>query len=325
MKNKHYIKAINKTIKELKKLSLEKIDDDKKLLKKAFNIAYKNGLFTLYKYEKEFQEELKFLLFSKLTKYSSALTFLGLQILAANAIMNKNNFKRKELYFKKKCGIAINHLRSPKTYVKAKKCKDGYKLNGELTWASGYKIFNKLLIGFHFNNQEIEVLADLKKTKGFKISESPKVFVGQSLNTVNIKLDNFFVEERNIVSSNPIGNYTRNKSLSKTVHFAIYGLALGVLDYIKDKNFKKDLKKDLTKLKYEILLCKDGDLLDKLRVELFNLTQKAITLGMIQKGGKAILKDKTLQRYYRELIMFNANGLNQKMKDLFLEDFYKSK
>jgi len=42
---------------------------------------------------------------------------------------------------------------------------------------------------------------------------------------------------------------------------------------------------------------------------------------MIVKGGKSILKTQTLQRYYRELIMFNANGLNQHIKELFLDDF----
>jgi hypothetical protein len=44
---------------------------------------------------------------------------------------------------------------------------------------------------------------------------------------------------------------------------------------------------------------------------------------MIVDGGKSILKSKTLQRYYRELVMFNANGLNDKLKNLFLEDYFK--
>ena len=324
MKNK-YLKKIEKTIKELENLPLKKIDDDTSLLKEAFDIAYDNQIFALYDYEKEIQDELKFELFSKITKYSSALTFLGIQILAANAIMNKNNFKRKEKFFKKKCGIAINHLRAPKTHVEGKKCEGGYRLNGELTWASGYKIFDKLLIGFHYENQEMEVLAPFKKNEGFEITDCPEVFVGQSLNTINVKLNDFFVKEKNIVSSNPIGNYTKNKSMSKTVHYAIYGLALGVLDFIEDEKLKTQLSNEIDELKDNILLSTDGNILDKLRVELFNLTLNAITLGMIQKGGKSILKDKTLQRYYRELIMFNANGLNQRIKDLYVEEFYKSK
>jgi len=41
---------------------------------------------------------------------------------------------------------------------------------------------------------------------------------------------------------------------------------------------------------------------------------------MILNGGKSILSNENLQRYYRELIMFNSNGLNQNIKELFLDD-----
>jgi hypothetical protein len=44
---------------------------------------------------------------------------------------------------------------------------------------------------------------------------------------------------------------------------------------------------------------------------------------MILNGGKSILLEKNLQRYYRELIMFNSNGLNTKIKHLFLNSFLK--
>lgn len=324
MKNKYksYLKSLKYSEKEIGKLPLHKVDNNRFLLKIAFNIAYENNLFNLYDYDKEAQDKLKFKLFSKITKHSGAFTFLAIQILAANSIMSKNNFKRKEYFFEKKCGIAINHLRANnKTFVSATKCEGGYKLNGILTWASGYKIFDHLLIGFHFEGKELEVLAKFEENEGFQITETPEVFVGQSLNTVNVKLENFFVEEQNIVSSNKIGNYTKNKSLSKTVHYAICGLALGAIKCIEDEEFKKNTMKKFKKIKKKILETKDGNKLDELRVELFNLVQKIITISMISKGGKSILIEKKLQRYYRELIMFNANGLNQHIKELFLDDF----
>ena len=214
---KKFQKKLNKTTQKLKTIPSYKMDSDYKTLKKAFNIAYKNELFSFHKYPNKNPDLLKFELFKEITPYSGSLSFLAIQILAANAIMTKNNFKRKEHFFKKKCGISINHLRDNKTIVSATKCKNGYLLNGQLTWASGYKIFDKLLIGFHHNNKEYEVLASFKNKKGFTIIETPKTFVGQSLNTVNVKLKDFFVKEKNIVSSNPIGNYNKNKSLSKTV------------------------------------------------------------------------------------------------------------
>ncbi len=317
---KKYIKNLNKVSKELKKQPLEKVDEEVKHLKKCFDIAYDNNCFKLYNYDKEVQDKLKLKMFSKLTKHSASLTFLAIQILAANTIMSKNNFPKREYYFKKKCGIAINHLRMKGSFVISEKCKGGYKLNGVLTWASGYQIFDHLLIGFHHKNSEMEVLTKFKETKGFKIVETPKTFVGQALNTVNIKLENFFIKDEDIVSSNPIGNYTKNKSLSKTVHYALYGLGLGALEHINDEKFKKISKNKLKKIKKDFLNSSNGEELDKIRIKLFNLLQNIITLSMIIDGGKSILKDRTLQRYYRELIMFNANGLNQNIKTLFIEE-----
>lgn len=320
-KVKDYLKLLKKTTKEIEKLSFHKLDNNVKLLKKAFEIAYKNDIFALYKSDDNVQDKLKLRLFSKLTKYSGSLSFLAIQILAANSIMRKNDFSKKEKYLNKKCGIAINHLRANNTVVCAKKSKNGYKLNGTLTWASGYKIFDNLLIGFHFEGKEYEVIAKFKEAKGFNILEAPETFVGLSLNTVNIKLKDFFVEEENIVSSNILGNYTKIKSLSKTVHYALFSLGLGAIEYIEDEDLKFTSKKRLMKLKKEFLKTNDGRKLDEQRILLFNLVQKIVTIGMIKNGGKSILVEKNLQRYYRELIMFNSNGLNQDIKELFLDEF----
>lgn len=318
MTKKEYINNLNKTICQIKDFPSYKLDSEVKYLKEAFNVAYKNNLFALYNFDKNTQEKLKRRLFSHLTAISGSLSFLAIQILAANSIMNKNNFNKKEKYFNKRCGIAINHLRAEKTIVSATKCKGGYKLNGTLTWASGYRIFNTLLIGFHFEGKEYEVLAPFKKAEGFNILDTAKTFVGQSLNTVNIELKDFFVKDENIVSSNKIGNYTKNKSLSKTIHYTLYGLGLGTLKYIKNKKFKEISKRRLKEEKRTFIKTKDGEELDYLRIELFKIVQDMITTAMICNGGKSILLEKELQRYYRELIMFNSNGLNSTIKDLFL-------
>lgn len=317
---KEYIKLLNKTQKQINYINRHKIDSEALYLKKVFDIAYENELFKLFDYDIKTQDKLKRKLFEKLTIYSGSLSFLAIQILAANAIMNKNNFHKKEYYFNKKCGIAINHLRSKETKVWAKKYENGYLLNGTLTWASGYKIFDKLLIGFHFENKEYEVLTSFKEEKGFNILETPLTFVGQALNTVNIELKNFFVKKENLVSENEIGNYTKNKSLSKTVHYAIYSLALATIKQIKNNEFKKEAKKRVKNIKKQFLKCENGIILDELRIKLFNLVQKLITTAMILNGGKSILSNENLQRYYRELIMFNSNGLNQNIKELFLDD-----
>ena len=275
-------------------------------------------------FESKLQDELKLKLFEKLTALSGNLAFLGIQILAANAIMNKNNFPRKENYFKKKCGIAINHLRAPKTIEEATKCEGGYKLNGTLSWASGYKIFDRLLIGFHFEGKEYEVMSKFKKIKGFEILGAPQTFVGFGLNTVNVILNDYYVKEKNVVSSNEIGNYTKNKSLSKTIHYSLYGIGCGAIKHIECPKLNKYLKNELKRHKKQFIRSNNGLELDQQRVELFNFLQKVITTGMIQNGGKSILSEKHLQQYYRELIMFNSNGLNSTIKGLFLKECLKA-
>jgi hypothetical protein len=318
-----YKKTLKKVVKKLNHFDLDELDCNYKKLKIAFDIAYKFNIFDLSDIEKEKLDLYKYELFKHLTKISGGLSFLAIQILAANAIMKGNKFHLKEKYFKKKCGIAINHLRAPITLVWAKKVPNGYKLNGTLTWASGYKIFDTLLIGFHCDGLEYEVIAKFKKQDGFKIGNAEKTFVGHSLNTVDIELDDFFVENKHIVSSKPIGNYTKAKSVSKTVHLCLYALGNTALLYTQDVEFKKDARKKLNTLRDKFLDSADPLKMDILRVKLFELVHSIITTAIVLYGGKSILSKEALQRLYREIIMFNANGLNNNLKKISKSNFLK--
>jgi len=306
---------------ELEKVNLINADTDYKVLKQLFDITYESGVLDIVHLEKNIQDIYKLTLFTYITKLSGTLSFMVIQILAARNIMQKHNYSKKEFYYKKKCGIAINHLRVNKTIVSGQKVEGGYLLSGMLTWASGYKIFDTLLIGFHHNGNEYEAMADFSLNDGFTLGEAPKTFVGNSLNTINIELKKFFVKDEDIVSSNMIGNYTKQKSASKTVHFCIYAIANSALEKIQDKSFKSEGFKKLEKIKVEFINSTDIDKLDNLRVELFILSQNIVTTAMILNGGKSILQDSYFQRLYRELIMFNSNGLNDTLKSIFKNKF----
>jgi hypothetical protein len=311
-----YKKQLQNTKKELSNIDGNSLDRDYLSLKKAFDVSYNNRLFELYEIDPKELDNYKLELFKTLTEISGSLSFLAIQILAANTIMKKNNFHKKDIYFNKKCGIAINHLRANKTIVSATKCENGYLLNGTLTWASGYKIFDTLLIGFHFDGNEYEVMAPFEEQEGFNIGSADDTFVGYGLNTVNIKLDNYFVEDENIVSSHEIGNYTKNKSISKTVHMCLYSLGYCASLSIEDKELKEFSSKRLDEIKNEFMSSNSPKYMDHLRIELFDLVQKVITTAMVVKGGSSILSSSDFQRYYKELIMFNSNGLNQALKDM---------
>lgn len=314
----NYNKKIKSTLCKIKNLALNVMDEDKNTLKNAFDIAFDNDTFALYKHSSAFQEKYKAILLSKFAEVSGSLAFLTIQILAANAIMNKNNFSRKDRFFKRKCGIAINHLHLKTTQVQAKKVKNGYLLTGTLTWASGYTIFDSLLIGFHYKEYELEVLSSFKNRKGFIISPTCDTFVGYSINTVNIELKDFFVKDKNIVSSHNLGNYSKNRSLAKSIHYCIYGLGKAAIKDSHNISFKTESKLLLKKKQEVVIACTDAKELSILRVELFLFVQELITTAMVLNGGKSIFAHSSFQRYYREIIMFNSNGLNQNLKDIFL-------
>lgn len=324
MNQKQYKQKLESTIDELKKFELHRLDSDTELLQEAFEILHNHDIFTLYKVDTSEHNAYKFILFSTLTKYSGSLAFLAIQTLAAHAIMANNSFPKREHYFAKRCGIAINHLRAPVTVVSATKSEQGYLLTGTLTWASGYGIFDTLLIGFHHKGHEYEAMAPFKRSETFNIGEVATSFVGNSMATVNIELKEFFVPFEEVVSSQPMGNYTKAKSVSKTIHFALYGLGLGVIEQLQDQELKVNAFEHLEHIKKQFFQTNDGHVMDNLRIELFNLVQKVITTGMILYGGKSILIEEAMQRYYRELMMFNSNGLNHDIKALFRESYFNT-
>ena len=316
-----YQDNINQSIDEIKNLALHKLDSQTKELKKAFDISYDKNIFKLHDMQTDEQIEAKFKLFTELTKYSGSLVFLGIQILAANNFMTSANFSLKDKYFKRKTGIAINHLRAPFTVISSKKCDAGYLLDGTLTWASGYGIFDALLVGFHHEGYEYTAMTDFKESERFIIGKPVESFVGEGMSTVNIELNEFFVADEHIVTTALVGSYTQGKSISKTVHIAMYSLGLGAIEQIKDKEFKNNATLKLQRLKDKFMASNDAKAMDKIRISLFKLVQDIISIGMILSGGSSILADKHLQRYYRELIMFNSNGLNDGIKGLFKESF----
>jgi hypothetical protein len=319
-----YLQKLDTAVKLLATLPLHKLDSSPDLLDEAFTIAYDEGLFNLHEYGHELQNPLKLELFSALCPLSGSLAFLAVQILAGNRIMQGNGFAKADEYYKMRCGIAINHLRAPVTVVDSVKSDSGYKLTGRLTWASGYGIFDTLVVGFHHDGKEMQAVMPFVPQPGCIIGEPDTTFVGLSMNTVNIDLEGYEIPEENIICSHPIGQYTQQKSVSKTVHMALYGIGLGAVMALEDDDVITEAAKRLDVLKEAFMGTDDGERMDELRIELFNLVQQIVTTGIVLYGGKSILAEKALQRYYRELIMFNSNGLNDTIKGLFKKSFMQS-
>ena len=316
-----YYNRLQLTVEKLQALPLHTMDTQTSALKEAFDIAYEHEVFKIVDVPDFQQSDARFALFTSMTKYSGSLIFLAIQILAANNIMNANDFPLARTFYNKKCGIAINHLRAPYTVVSAVQNEDGFRLDGSLKWASGYGIFDTLLVGFHCEEKEYVAVVPFEKAKGFTVGEPVESFVGESMATVDIVLESFFIPQEHVVASAPLGSYSASKSISKTVHVAIYSLGLGAIDHLEDEEVKQRAIEKLTAIKDEFMATHLGDVMDKLRIELFTLVQDIITTGMILNGGRSVLATEMLQQYYRELMMFNSNGLNDTIKGLFKDRF----
>lgn len=307
--------------KKLQLFNPNEADTNYQEVKKMFDIVFYSGVLNITDLEKKVQDRYKLELFTMLSSLSGNLAFLVIQILAAFNIMQTNGFSLANYVKNKKCGIAINHLRADKTIVSATKTSNGYKLNGTLRWASGYKIFDALVIGFHAQGSEFEAISSFLPQEGFKVGQADATFVGYGLNTVDVTLNDFFIPFENVISQKPLGNYTLKKSASKTVHFCLHGLALSALKHSIDKEFIQNANTKLSKIKDAFMQSTNPAELDDIRINLFLLTQQIITTAMVLQGGSCILSSQPLQRVYKELIMFNANGLNNALKQRFKTAF----
>lgn len=108
------------------------------------------------------------------------------------------------------------------------------------------------------------------------------------------------------------------------MHYALYGLGLGAVSEMRDEESAEKASVALEKIRDVFLEATQGDVLDALRVELFCLVQDIVTTAMILNGGGSLLATEALPRYYRELMMFNANGLNGDLKERHKEALFNN-
>ena len=317
----NYSDILEKTKKSLEQFDANQADLDSTELAQMYSVVFKSGLLEITHLPKLKQEELKQQLFFMLCQISGSLAFLVVQNLAAFTIMDNNNFLKRDNYKQYSCGIAINHLRSPKDEVEAKRVDGGYVVSGELRWVSGDTIFEKLIVGFCFCGSEMEAIVDFKNSDSFKIDKAELTVAGYAMMTQTISLKEYFVPNDTIISSHPRGNYTKAKSASKTVHFCLYALAWRASTELEDLQLKKSIQNRLDELKSSFMNSHDGYTLDNLRIELFSYALDVAKLALTLSGGRALLLSSPIQRVYREILMFNANGLNKNLKDLFLKKF----
>ena len=317
--------SISKYFNQFDSLDFENCDNDHKVLKRILNDFNKSLIEQIDNSDN--REHQIHTALEEISYYSGSLSFMFLQNLSATAYLNKlakeSLCKLEEVRYN--CGIAFAHLRISKTFVKGLDNGENIILTGNLPWASGYMIFDYLLIGYHFNNQEYISWCKFENSKSFQISDVMQTFVASSLNTVSIKLDNFVISKSNTISIENIGTFNNLLGDSSRMPSLITGIMKRGIDLISDKyvvekdNFSVQLMSIIENIlnKNEII---------NTRKESLKLSQMIITFCAVSTGGKSVLINNSIQRLYRECLLFSLSGVSPNILESYSIDSinYKS-
>jgi hypothetical protein len=216
------------------------------------------------------------------------------------------------------CGLATTHLAKPgePALKGASGDKGGFLLNGFSPWSCGYKIFDKLVVGFDAGEEIIFACVNYParaKEAGVKVTPN-KLACMNGTSSVRFDFKNYVVNEEDVVSR-------REKTVKvKNPPSRYVGTELGigkaaletVISYTKITNHPKNdmLLQACKKMKIELATIMKAIDLDPndhrlgMMIAEFNFT--CVRLAGLALGAKALLKDSAVARWQQELILFDA-------------------
>lgn len=213
-------------------------------------------------------------------------------------------------------GAAFSHLRRESAPLKGRKVKDGYIIEGQVFWATGYKIFDKLFIGFNDDKMnEIFAIIDFKASDHMTIMPAADPIATRAANTVSASFHDLFIPEHHIICHQKnrfMINVTKKSTKQAS---ALFGFALAALDHIPEHNdhlkqSKIFFRKQLDHLQSAILTCDDQQASANCRLDAYIIAQQIIQTASLAIGGRATLNSHPLTRIYREVMLFNISGIN---------------
>ena len=276
-----------------------------------------------------------------MASYSGALYLLQAQhqgcvrMLAKEADGPAQSLIAEMRYGKPGIGIAISHLRRvDNPPLRGKKNADGYEVSGTLLWASGFNIFDQLMVGFITDDQkEVYCILPFQNTKqsGTSYIEYSTLFELCALtgtSTVGAKIERWQVAQKDILFVKEVGAFLGRSRRNFNPIMAMLGAAQAALRTIKNhepaQRYSQSLEHFEGQLKqYQeqvlLLLASDSDT-TLLRVEIQQFALHVIQAGVLMIGGRATLADAALQRLYRELLQYSVWGHYQATVEAFLTE-----
>lgn len=267
-------------------------------------------------------------------RYSGALCFLQTQHHSATAmIASSDNETLKGRYLRPiaqkelRLGVGFSHLRrSGNPAVTATPVKDGYLLSGNVPWITGFGLFEKFIVAAVLpDNRAVFGLlpfANIEREYGkIAVSEIMPLIAMNSTNTVTATLDNWLLQESEIISVKPVGWIAENDS-KNILNFvpSTFGCIRAGLDVIAAAAIVKDssaiaaactkLELKLDRLKQHFLQSQHSSKPEQLalRAEAIDLAVRCGHAAVVVSSGAANGRLHPAGRVYREALVYTVSG-----------------
>lgn len=270
-------------------------------------------------------------------RYSGALAFLQIQHQSASsAIFASENKPLKQAYLSglatgdRLLGVGFSHLRrAGEPRIKAFPVKGGYRISGDLRWATGFDLFPELIVAATLADGRavfaIIPFTNTTQPNGGEIHFSEPMQLGamQSTNTVSGEIKNWFVPQDYIVGIQPPG-WIHENDRKKVLMFSFFclGCARAALDIIEQTAKTKHLpiiQETFEILDRKLTRCREAILSElateaiyenglKLRAEAIALANRCAHAAVTVASGEANSLQHPAQRVYREVLLFTVFG-----------------
>ncbi|MDJ0532815.1 MAG: acyl-CoA dehydrogenase family protein [Xenococcaceae cyanobacterium MO_207.B15] len=271
-----------------------------------------------------------------IARYSGALAFLQTQHQSAGSMLvASKNQELKQSYLPYMgtgeilVGVGFSQLRRHgNPIIKAQKVENGYLLEGEVPWITGFGFFDSFIIGATLpDGRELYGILPLhsqqQPTGGIINFSSPMELIAMnSTNTVSADIKQWFLADKEVVDIKPAGSI-QEKSRKNVLHHGFYALGcaqagLDILQSIHQKKQLPFLQQSWQTLQQELTNCHQAMFaatLDctypeklKLRGWAINLAGRCSHAAVIASSGAANYQDHPAGRVYREALLFSVSG-----------------
>ncbi len=235
-------------------------------------------------------------------------------------------------------GLALSHLRNLEhpTLV-GDKFDKGYFLSGKLKWISGFNIFDEIIAGFFFKEQELYCVLPFVNNeidgRYIQFSKPLELATINSTNTVSATLHQWPIYEKDIIFNQKKGYLaSTGKNGSVNVHptIATLGITLALIRLLKSDSIKS--KTDAVKLlntletkqnEYRELLikaCIEKSSIIEVRAKILNFATQTLKSVALMIGGRAVMLNNEIQRLHRELLQYTIWGTTPSLIQHILAD-----